>query len=824
MTTTSGKPMVNLTIDGKPVQVAPGTVVVDAAKTVDIEIPVFCYHAKLGPFGCCRMCLVEVEKMPKLTTACTLAAAEGMVVNTKTERVEKAQQGVLEFTLLNHPLDCPVCDKGGECPLQDNTFKFGPRDTRMVYDRFHRDKATPLSPVITIDRERCIACQRCTRYSEIIETDQALVMLNRGFRNLVATFNDEPYETRFSGNVIDICPVGALTNTDFRFTARSWDLKNAETTCGHCGCNCNMVLGTRVNAMKRVTSQQNANDFVDDGWICDKGRWGHDFTASRNRIAGARRRDSAAALTGREAAVQVAGGLKAIVDQHGPQAVGFIGSPYGLNEELYLYQKFFRLGLGTNNIDHKTYTDSPGLPAPHWDLLDLETAGLILLIGSDPAEELPILELRLKKAVTQLGVPLMILNDQQTGMDRFAQRSLRYHVGSDPAVLGALSGFLGGEVSVADPERTTGLAAADLKAVAERIRAAGRVAVVYNPAALTGNGVEVMKYLLSVLQGVEGVECGAIPAAPATNALGAMDMGILPDHYPGGLSLRETATIQERFGENAPLEAGLSALEMIDQARAGDLKALVVYRRNPIVDFPGGTGVEEALKKLDLLVVHDIMETETAGLAHYVIPSNGPGFDEGTTTNLGGRVQIRKRGLFSENPQDVKVLSWMLQEVGREAAYLNAWQVTKEIAAQVPAYQDMDRKSIGRQGKPRASVACSNRRTPQIQVAAPPANGALKLRVADFLFRHDKVLDAQSPLAHKFRPASAHLHPDDAARLGIREGETLEIRGGQGVVQAAAVISARCNPGAVVVPWVSDEQGLMGIVSRDGVSWVTVAK
>ena len=200
---------ITLTIDGKSVTVPNGTKVVDAAKQVDVNIPVFCYHEKIGPLGCCRMCLVEVEKMPKLMTACTMDVAPDMVVNTVGDKVEKAQKGVLEFTLLNHPLDCPVCDKGGECPLQDNTFKYGPPDTRMEFHRANNVKATPLSPVITIDRERCIACQRCTAYSERIEQDRGLVMLNRGFHNEVNTFSNEPYDNRFSGNVIDICPVGA---------------------------------------------------------------------------------------------------------------------------------------------------------------------------------------------------------------------------------------------------------------------------------------------------------------------------------------------------------------------------------------------------------------------------------------------------------------------------------------------------------------------------------------------------------------------------------------------------------------------------------------
>ena len=348
---------VTLTIDGKSITVPKGTKVVDAAKQVDVDIPVFCYHEKIGSLGACRMCLVEVEKMPKLMTACTMDVAPDMVVNTLGDKVEKAQKGVLEFTLLNHPLDCPVCDKGGECPLQDNTFKYGPPDTRMEFHRANNVKATPLSPVITIDRERCIACQRCTAYSERIEQDCGLVMLNRGFHNEVNTFNNEPYDNRFSGNVIDICPVGALTNTDFRFKARTWDLTNQDTLCANCGCNCNITFGTRLNEFMRIEARP--NDAVDDGWICDKGRWGHDFVKNKNRITTVRENNVRETklpsfpsfpidTPTEQAAEKVVEAFKKIADEHGPESIGFLGSHYATNEESYLYQKLFRL-LGTNN-------------------------------------------------------------------------------------------------------------------------------------------------------------------------------------------------------------------------------------------------------------------------------------------------------------------------------------------------------------------------------------------------------------------------------------------------------------------------------------------
>lgn len=814
---------VTLTIDNKTVTVPKGTTVVDAAKTVDIEIPVFCYHEKLGPFGCCRMCLIEVEKMPRLTTACTLTVAQDMVVKTDTPKVRKGRQGVLEFTLLNHPLDCPVCDKGGECPLQNNTFKYGPDTTRMQFDRAHGDKAVPLSPVITIDRERCIACQRCTRYSDIIEKETALVMLNRGFHNEVGTFNDQPYITKFSGNVIDLCPVGALTNTQFRFKARSWDLKNAETLCAHCGCNCNIVVGSRLDKFMRVQSRP--NDLVDDGWICDKGRFGYGFIESPNRILEARK---TGAKTIEEACTQVAEALKKIVDQHGPGSVGFIGSPFGTNEDLYLYQKLFRLGLGTNNIDHKTYKDTPGLPISHYDFADVETSNVILLIASDPTEELPILELRIKKALTRQGVRLVMLNDQQTPMDKYAFKSLRYNIGSSQTVLSSLANMLAKDLGLVaeslsnDLEKDTGIKSDELLKLSDLVRGGSKVCIIYNPAALTGNAIDAMKHFLSVAAKIP--DCGAIPAAPAANAVGAMDMGVLPDYYPGGIPIAEAEKIKQSWGDKAPVDCGLSALEMIRKAGQGELKALVVYRSNPVVDFPGGKAVEDALKKLELLVVHDMLETETSRLAHVILPSGGPGYDEGTTTNIGGRVQYRRRGLAANNPSDWKIISRMIQALGGSAEYKSSFDVTAEIAAKVSGYGEINKKSIQKIGKNRGAISCVGGKAQVVPPGQQP-KGSLKLRISRYLFAHDKILDASTPLAHHFKTATVYLHEKDATDLRIKTGDDVVVTSGGASIKAKVVVSNKCNSGGVVMPGVSDDQRIMSLASDDGsVAWVQIAR
>ena len=829
---------VTLTIDGKSVTVPKGTKVVDAAKQVDVDIPIFCYHQKIGPLGCCRMCLVEVEKMPKLMTACTMDVMPDMVVKTTTDKVEKAQKGVLEFTLLNHPLDCPVCDKGGECPLQNNTFKYGPPDTRMEFHRANNAKATPLSPVITIDRERCIACQRCTAYSERIEQDSALVMLNRGFHNEVGTFNNEPYNTRFSGNVIDICPVGALTNTDFRFKARTWDLTNTETLCAHCGCNCNITMGTRLNEFMRIEARP--NDAVDDGWICDKGRWGHDFVHSKNKITTARENSVGDGkptsfpvlphnCTIEDAAGKVAQAFKKITEEHGPESVGFIGSPYATNEENYLYQKLFRHGLGSNNIDHKSYQDTPGLPVSHYGVEQIETSNVVLLIASDPTEELPILDLRIKKAVTACGTRLVSLNDQKIALDRYSSQSVQYKLGYEALAIDALTNGLArelGEPAPAQDADQSGISAEDMKSLVETVRSSMKICVVYNPSALSGEAVLGIKRLLKMIAKVPTMECGAIPAAPMTNALGAMDMGLLPDFYPGGLSMSDQEEIKKQWGEKAPTGTGFSALEMIARAEKGELKALLVHRSNPVMDFPGGSRVTEALKKLDLLVVHDMLETETAKLANLVLPSNGPGYDEGTTTNIGGRVQARKKALETTQAPDWKIINLMLNVLGDETNYRRVSDVTEEIACRVPGYQEISKRSVGKTGCNREPISSADESVSDKSVQAGKGkDGSLRLRIATFLFAHDKILDASSKLAHHFQPSTAHLNEKDAARLGIQDGNTVLLSAENINLEAIARVDNRCQSGGVVVPRVSDEQGVNGLIGADGgTAWVQVRK
>src|SRR5262245_5195920 len=344
--------LVNLTIDGRPVRAPKGAVIWAAAQQLGIEVPIYCYHPRMDPLGACRMCFVEVEGMPKLATACTTTVSEGMVVRTDTPKVKKGRQGTLEFLLINHPLDCPICDKGGECDLQDFTLRHGPGDSRFDVRKRHFPKPIPVSENILLDRERCIACQRCVRFCQDVAMEDGLVMKERGFKTEVGVEENAPFDSTFSGNVVEMCPVGALTAKNYRFISRPWELKRTASICGQCSVGCNVRVDVRVDKVLRQYGR--ANDSIDEGFLCDRGRWDHTAVNSPERLRTPliRRDGQLQEASWDEALALVATRLQEIRERNGPAAVGGVGSTHTTNEEAYLFQKLLRAGLGTNNVDH----------------------------------------------------------------------------------------------------------------------------------------------------------------------------------------------------------------------------------------------------------------------------------------------------------------------------------------------------------------------------------------------------------------------------------------------------------------------------------------
>ena len=399
---------VTLTVNGREVTVAKGLSLVEAAAEAGIEIPVFCYEPRLGAgVGACRMCLCEIEGMPKLQTACTTPAADGMVVDSLSERAREGQDAVLEFLLLNHPLDCPVCDKGGECPLQDLTFRYGPGVTRMRIPKRTLEKPIPISPLIKLDRERCILCYRCTRFSEGVSGDMQLVPENRGAHSIITTFEGRPYTNEFSGNVTELCPVGALTSSTYRFRARPWETQQVPSVCGLCAVGCNTAVNIREGHVVRVLSRNHPE--IDEGWLCDKGRYAFGLLASDQRITkglirGGRGLEEVASA---DALDHVADRLRATVERFGPGSVAVLASGEQTNEEAHAWARLLDEGLGGGvSVCGPEGAAGWDTLAPHAaSIADLASAGAIVVAGdTDLTHRAPVVELRIRKAV-QAGAP-----------------------------------------------------------------------------------------------------------------------------------------------------------------------------------------------------------------------------------------------------------------------------------------------------------------------------------------------------------------------------------------------------------------------------------
>jgi NADH-quinone oxidoreductase subunit G len=692
--------LVHLTIDDIPVAVPPGTLVWAAAKQAGIEIPIYCYHPKMPPLGACRMCFVEIEKMPKPPqTACTTPVSEGMVVYTKTEKVLKARRGTLEFLLINHPLDCPICDQAGECDLQDFTLRHGPGGTRFDLNKRHYPKPIPVSDEVLLDRERCILCQRCTRFSSEISMDNGLVMISRGFRMEVGTAPDHAFDSLFSGNTVEICPVGALTAANYRFRARPWELRRVPGICTNCSVGCNARLDVRVDKIVRLSSRQ--NDEIDDGWLCNRGRWGFEFVNSSQRLRTPliRKGDTLEPTTWEQAYYLIATRLSELVKARGPQAIGGIGSTHTTNEEAYLFQKLLRDVLGTPNVDHH-HGAFPGprdaLTGRPWmmtnSIAEIEHASHIVLIASDPYERQPILNLRIKKAM-KAGARIFIVNESATELDRFAASKMRIpQNGAGLAAQVLLARALASKPGQYDDLRATSAQAvvtarqklgaaivAQLEDLADEIVGAQGAIILYDEMATLAPACANLAADLQALAVVTGnigrPGAGVGPLFEDANSLGARDMGLLPDALPGYQPVRE------------------KGLAYHDMLKSEDIRALLVMGSNPLRHG-------ELPPNLEFLVVQDITLTETARRADVVLPAVSFAEKDGSMTNVDHHVQAVRRALrpLPGAKADWEILLALASHLGHKWTYTGPRDVLAEIAEQNPFYNGLTWEGLGAQG------------------------------------------------------------------------------------------------------------------------------
>ena len=485
-------PDINLTIDGNKVTVPAGTLIVEAAKTVGIEIPVFCYHHKLDPVGACRLCLVDFSPgPPRPQTACTTPVSEGMVVRTQSAMAVQARADILEFELANHPLDCPVCDKGGECPLQDFTFRHGYPTSRIDGPRLHFKKPIPLSDNIALDRERCVLCYRCTRYYDEVAWEQELTTDNRGVESFITSQFDQPLKSIFSGNIIDLCPVGALTSRVWRFESRPWDMTHTETICSRCSVGCSVTQWQRRGQLVRVTSHE--NDDIDEGWICDRGRFDYtdvnDPTRIRTPLINGAKSTWADAIT---AAANIIKGKRARLGISLAQDV--------TNEEAFLLRRLLDGPLKGARVKMHGRTAIPAPAGPTMPIKEIDDARVIVVVASDLENDVPIIDLRVKKAVAKRGAKLIVVYPEGVDLDR------------DPRTVHI--------------RNQKGTAAAEVRKLASHDllkNAAGSVAILFGD----GHGSEDMTDLASACgELADKVGGKEMPLYRATNERGALAAGV----------------------------------------------------------------------------------------------------------------------------------------------------------------------------------------------------------------------------------------------------------------------------------------------------------
>ncbi|UJA18960.1 NADH-quinone oxidoreductase subunit NuoG [Thermoleophilia bacterium SCSIO 60948] len=799
---------ITIVVDGVEIEATPGAMLADAAKGGDVEIPVFCYEPKLGgPVGACRMCLVEIEGIPKLQTACSTPVRDGMVVYTRTDRVKVAQNSVVEFLLVNHPLDCPVCDKGGECPLQDIAMGWGPGKSRVTDPKRHFQKPVPLSPLVRIDRERCILCYRCVRFSQEVSEDEQLQLLERGANSYVGTFDDRPYITPFHGNIIELCPVGALTSEAYRFRARPWDIEDAGSVCTLCPSQCNVKFTVRDERPARVLARDNHD--VDDGWLCDKGRFGFQAINSHERIVAPsiRMGSELVEVSWAEALEAAAKGLRENAARAG---VGAIVGGQSSNEEGWLTQRILRGALGSRDIDSRRRgalgrEAAVRLTAPELSaaVSDLDSAESILVIGTDPMHEMPILDLRIRKAVRRSNARLVVATDRPTALDGGAIEAVRYAPGAANEFLSALVAELRRGSNGHGHSHESAYSEAAEQAAGE-LRP-GRTVVVWGERIAEGRGGAEALALLSEcasLLSADAIGAGLIGVPEETNARGLREVGCLPDAGPGLVATN----------------AGRSAPEIREALRDGDLTGLVLVNSNPVRDHPMGRDWADALRKARFVLAVSAFDDESTKHANVVFPAETYAEKEGTVTHPDGRLQRLRPGV--PHPGMARPIWHVLVELSAlldaETGLDSASEVLDAIAAEAGFLAGVTPEEIGGTGVrwPERPASAS---FPRIERGEDPTAAILsrisgrerRHPVGDELVRVGTYRDLWSSETTERSPALAflapaqriELSPHDAERLGVRQGEIVHVSAASqpersGSVRARVLVRERIRPGS----------------------------
>ena len=797
---------VTVTIDGREVTVPAGTLVIRAAEHVGVYVPRFCDHPYLAPLGACRQCLVEIEGQRKPLTACTTTVADGMVVKTQfaSPLAAEAQKGVLEFLLINHPLDCPMCDKGGECPLQDQALAYGPGGSRYVEPKRRYEKPVPVSPLVYLDRERCVLCARCTRFANEISDDPFIELFERGALEQVAIFEDAPYESAFSGNVIQICPVGALTSAEFRFKARPFDMTSAPSVCNHCASGCNLTVQTRRGSIVRVLARDNPD--VNEVWNCDKGRFGHAYVTRPERLTEPmiRKNGSFVGVSWAEAVRTVAERIDA-TRRTGEHAAVLAGARLP-DEDAYMLSRFARTVLATNDIDTRLRPAVGGEDAvlariangPPCTYDDLEAAKLVVIAGLDPHEESPILYLRLRKAATKRRVPMVEIGPRRTRLAGSGARTILSAPGAEAAVLLAAARRLGetgripsgtplvwtaeDSAAAASAERS-GVNAATIDTFASELADAGGdvVMLVGERLAMSAGALSAAWNLAAAL----GAKIGYV--SRRAGAAGALWAGVHPRLLPGGRRVdddRERLEVEAAWRVAIGAAPGRDGGALLDAVAQRSIGLLYLVASDPAQDAPDATLGRRAMDAGVFTVAHDLLPNASNRHANVLLPATAVPERHGTYTDWEGRAQPFAPGI---EPAGLSQSDWEI---------LAAISIESGIASP-RTLADLHREM-------RSLARPSGGHEPVEPVDPTPLreDGEYPFTMVSYPLVVDAgtMLVGADDLLRTAAEPFVEIHVDDASALGVTEGSRVTVASAVGRITAPARPTRGLTRGAVFVP------------------------
>jgi len=804
---------VSITVDGKAIEAKPGELVIDAAERNGIYIPRFCYHHRMEPVGMCRMCLVEVDtgRGMALQPSCMITVAPDMVVETESPVAKKAQDGILEFLLINHPLDCPVCDKGGECPLQDHTMSFGPGESRFVEEKRHFEKPIAISENVYLDRERCILCDRCTRFAKDVAGDTLIHFQDRGNGTQVNTFPEHPFASYFSGNTVQICPVGALTAKPYRFKARPWDLDVAESTCTGCSVGCRIVIDASRNEVLRYVGVD--SDPVNWSWLCDKGRFGFEAVGAEGRLTAPLVSDGSGPLAETRWSDALAAAAKAIktgLGRSGPRGVAIIGGARLTNESAYAWAKLAKGVIGTDSVDAQLGDGLPGAIVAALPQATIDQAcaagGTLLVIGSDPKDELPVLFLRIRDAVTRHKATVIELSATDTSLTPLAAHSLRPTPGAVNELVAQIIAGQGEHAAVRD------------------LLASGPFTVVLGRPSVAESHEATVAAAAALLEAFP--ETTFLSGLRRANVHGAIDLGLAPGLLPGRVALDAGREWFASTWPTTPVEVGLDTAGILAAAAAGTIDTLVLLGADPLSDFPDRELAARGLAGARTIIAVDTFANASVAAAHIVLPAAGFAEVDGTTTNIEGRVSVVSQKV---TPPGTARPDWMIAAelaflLGADLGFANVDDIWTELAQLSAVHQgitlaDLAAEADGILLRPadeamviadavdgEAEEPAGPVRPTAVAFTAPshygaPAVDAYSLRLVTYrkLYDQGTLVQAAPSLAGLAAGGDIAANPADLDRLGVAVGDKVKLSSPRGTLTVAITPDASIPVGTLAM-------------------------